>query len=349
MEEHSNRLAVSVVIPAFNEESAIEAQIAEVRDALDATDYEFEVLVVDDGSDDSTGGRAAAAGARVVRHAENRGYGASLKTGIDLARFESIVMIDADGTYPAKQIPELLAALPEADMVVAARTGAEVHVPWVRRPAKWVLRWLATRIAGRKIPDLNSGLRAFRRESVRQYFSILPDQFSWTTTITLALLADGYRILYQPINYYRRVGESKIRPWHFMDFTMLVLRVAMLFQPLRIFVPLAFLFGTVGVLKVLLDVIAFIPRNESFGASLLYEAVLSSSALFLLLMAAQLLLVGMVADGVLRRIMQRSEPQVRSRAVVLEPLDSGAIQNAPDETIETEPVALAQQSDITDP
>ena len=109
-------------------------------------------------------GDAENAGARVLRHIENRGYGAAIKTGIRAARFSAIVITDADGTYPPDQIPHLLAQLPQADMVVGSRTGKNVHIPLIRRPAKWILGWLANLVAGRRIPDLNSGLRAFHRD-----------------------------------------------------------------------------------------------------------------------------------------------------------------------------------------
>ena len=186
-----------------------------------------------------------------------------------------------------------------------------MHIPWVRRPAKWVLGWLATRIAGQPIPDLNSGLRAFRRECVKQYFAILSNRFSFTTTATLALLADDYRVVYHPIDYYRRIGQSKITPRHFMDFMILVLRMAMLFQPLKIFVPLALACGVLGLLKVAFDIVALFPRASTFGWSLLYQPVLSTSAILLLLVGLQVLLIGMVADGVLRRIAQHNKPLSR--------------------------------------
>jgi hypothetical protein len=197
-----------------------------------------------------------------------------------------------------------------------------VHIPWLRKPAKWVLGWLATRIAGRPIPDLNSGLRAFRRDCVKQYFPILSNRFSFTTTLTLALLADEYRVVYHPIDYYRRVGNSKIVPRHFMDFMILVLRMAMLFQPLKIFVPLAFSFGLLGGAKVVFDIVALFERTATFDSSLLFQPVISTSAILMLLVGLQLLLIGMVADGVIRRIAQHNRPQVPSRAIWVPELPS---------------------------
>ncbi len=306
---------VSVVIPALNEEEAIQAQVRAIQRVLDAERMDYEIIVIDDGSSDRTAERAVEAGARVLRHLENRGYGASLKTGIDAAQFDTIVISDADGTYPSEEIPELIARLETADMVVGARTTQVAHVPLARRPAKWILGKLANQIAGRNIPDLNSGLRAFRRDCVRQYFPILSNQFSFTTTVTLALLADDYRIVYHPINYYARVGHSKIKPRHFMEFIMLVLRMAMLFQPMKIFVPLALLCMSLGVLKVIFDLVSFIPRTGGLSWSFLFQPVLSTSAILLLLVGLQLLLIGMVADGALRRIAQHNGPLLASHGV----------------------------------
>ncbi|MEP7340990.1 MAG: glycosyltransferase family 2 protein, partial [Acidobacteriota bacterium] len=213
-----SRSSVSVIIPAYNEQDAVGPQVASVRAALQRSGIAHEIIVVDDGSQDGTTEEAVRAEARVLRHLKNRGYGAAIKTGIAAAKYETIAITDADGTYPSEQIPALLEILKTADMAVGARTGANVSIPLIRKPGKWMLRWLAERIAGQKIPDLNSGLRVFRRELAMQYFPVLSNKFSFTTTITLALLADDYHVAYHPIDYYARVGQSKIVPRHFMDF-----------------------------------------------------------------------------------------------------------------------------------
>ncbi|MFN0071605.1 MAG: glycosyltransferase family 2 protein [Chloroflexota bacterium] len=306
---------VSVIIPAFNEESAVGSQVQAVRAALSEAKLQHEIIVVDDASQDRTAAAVRESGARLIRHAENRGYGASIKTGIQAAEYEIIVICDADGTYPADQIPLLVAQLECADMVVGARIGTEVHIPLIRRPAKWILGKFASYIAGRKIPDLNSGLRVFRRECITQYFPILSNRFSFTTTSTLAFLADDYRVVYHPINYYRRTGTSKITPGHFMEFIMLVLKMSMMFQPLRIFMPWAMTCAALGFGKTIFDISTLIPRYGRVDESLLYQPVLSSSATLLLLTALQLLLIGMVAEGLLRRVAQ-NRPIVRSHAVI---------------------------------
>jgi glycosyltransferase involved in cell wall biosynthesis len=308
-------LPVTIIVPAFDEEEAVAGQVRAIRQTLAEREVPHEVLVVDDGSVDRTAEEALAAGARVLRHQENRGYGAALKAAIPAARYDTCVIIDADGTYPAREIPALLAELETADMVVGARSPSSAHIPWARRPGKWLLTKLAERIAGQAIADLNSGLRAFRRECVIQYFPILPDRFSFTTTVTLAYLADDYRVVYHPIDYYRRAGTSKIRPRHFLDFVILVLRMAMLFQPLKIFAPLALGAGVLGLAKVAFDIGGLFARTSTRGWVLLFEPTLSTSAILLLLLGIQLLLVGMVADGVLRRIAQRNRLLAPSHAV----------------------------------
>lgn len=299
---------VTVIIPAYNEASSIDNQIQLVREVLVGHAFTYEIIVVDDGSQDATAEAALRANVRLLQHPENRGYGASLKTGILAAHYEVVVIIDADGTYPAEQIPSLVAKMENADMVVGARTGETVKIPWVRQPAKWLLRMLATRIAEQPIPDLNSGMRVFRRETIQQYFSILSNRFSFTTTSTLAYMADDYRVVYQPINYYQRVGKSKIVPWAFMDFMVLIVRMSMMFNPLKVFTPLALTFGFLGVLKTVYDVWALFARNPGAGWTLLLQPVLSTSAVLLLFVGLQLMMIGMVADGVVRRIAQHNRP-----------------------------------------
>jgi glycosyltransferase involved in cell wall biosynthesis len=306
---------ISVVIPVFNEEGGVITQIETIKAVLNSHGMVYEIIAVDDGSSDRSAEEAVQCGVRVMQHPVNRGYGASLKTGINAAAYDIIVIIDADGTYPADEIPNLVALLENADMTVGARIGDQVHIPLVRRPAKWVLRKLAARIAEKHIPDLNSGLRAFRRDCVKQYFSVLSDRFSFTTTSTLALLADNYHVIYHPINYYPRVGKSKIVPRHFMDFMILIFRMTMLFQPLKVFIPLSFTFGFMGLLKLIFDVVTVFPRTHSFDWSVLYQPAISTSAILLLLVGFQLLLIGMVADGVIRRIAQQSGELVPSCGV----------------------------------
>ena len=247
--------ALSVVIPAFDEEGAIGEEIDRVHASLAGSGVDYELLVVDDGSRDRTYEIAAAKRCRVLRHKTNRGYGAALKHGIAAARAEHVVILDGDATYPTQSILELYAQRDDYDMVVGARLGKGAKIPWVRRPAKWLLRRLASFLVEREIPDLNSGFRLLRRSQVARFAHILPNGFSFTTTITLALMSCGYTVGYVPIRYGERVGQSKIRPAHAYEFLLLILRVVVLFNPLKVFLPLGALAFAAGAAKLAYDIV----------------------------------------------------------------------------------------------
>jgi glycosyltransferase involved in cell wall biosynthesis len=238
---------VSILVPVYNEAETIGETLRQIMEVCGRLPYRIEVIVIDDGSTDATAQLAVIAGAVLIRHDTNRGYGAALKTGLRLAQGERIVIIDADLTYPPQRIPDLVKELDTCDMAVGSRTGSQVHIPWMRRPAKWVLSVLANRVAGRKIPDLNSGLRAFRRDLGLRYIHLYPEGFSFTTTLTLALMSDGCEVRYLPIDYMRRAGQSKIHPLRdTFNFLVLIIRVAAYFNPLRIFLPATFLSGLIS-------------------------------------------------------------------------------------------------------
>ena len=283
--------ALSVVIPAFNEGEHIAEGVRDLRAVLDQTDWSYEVLVVDDGSSDATADEAAAGGADVLRRRNNRGYGAALKLGISKATHDWILITDANGTYPVAEIPRLLAEAEGQDMVVGARIGANVAIPLVRRPAKWFLTRLASYLAGRRLPDINSGLRLMRRPLVRRYEHLLPDGFSFTTTITLASTVNGHDVTYVPIDYHQRLGRSKIRPRHAFDFTLLIIRTIVFFNPLKIFLPVGALLATAGMAKFVFD----ITRNN-----------LSESAILGVLSALVIWAVGLLADQNSRIAMKRN-------------------------------------------
>jgi len=305
----------SIIIPALNEEAAVSEVIKKVRAVMDQAALPYEVIVIDDGSTDQTSIVAHKAGADVLRHIKNLGYGAALKTGIRAAHYENIIITDADGTYPVGRVPDIIKELEDADMVVGSRTGQHVKVPLLRRPAKWFLRQLASYITGECIPDLNSGLRAFHRQSVLQYYSILPDKFSFTTTITVAMLCDNYLVKYVPVDYYERVGKSKIRPTDFVNFAALTLRLAMLFHPLKIFMPFAGVLFLLGTGKFLFDVVVAYQKVYEVSFALFTHRVISSTAVILFLSGLQCLLIGMVSDGLARKITQRLPSEYQSRAV----------------------------------
>ena len=282
--------AVSVVIPAYNEGAHVASQVRDVERVLKTTGWTYEIIVVDDGSKDDTAVQADTTGARVLRRVRNRGYGAGLKLGIRHAQYGYILITDADGTYPVEAIPAMLASAERHAMVVGARTGTTVHIPLIRRPAKAFIRWLASYLSGQHIPDINSGLRLMRKDLVERYEHLLPDGFSFTTTITLASICNGYAVQYQSIDYHARLGESKIRARHAYDFTLLVLRVIVYFNPLKIFLPLGAFLASIGLGKLVYDI---------------WKDNLSETTLLGLLGAMLVWSVGMLADQNARTAVRR--------------------------------------------
>jgi glycosyltransferase involved in cell wall biosynthesis len=252
-QEASERISsgISIIIPAYNEQDGVGTVLEHIHEVLQDRGWAYELIVVDDGSDDDTYDIAGSVSdTKVLRHLRNRGYGAALKTGIRHAKFENLLITDADGTYPVHQIPELVERLigSECDMVVGARVGKHVSIPIVRRPAKWFIRKLAEIVAGIPIPDLNSGLRVFRKGATLPFLKMLPEGFSFTTTITLAMVTNGYTVEYVPISYFQRVGKSKLRPIRdTLNFVHLVLRITLYFAPLKIFVPISMVLIVVAI------------------------------------------------------------------------------------------------------
>ncbi len=227
---------ISVVIPAFNEGGAIGATILEVRRALDG--IEHEVVVVDDGCSDDTAAQATSAGARVITHPHNLGYGAALKSGIRAAVFDTIVMTDADGTYPNAEIPALLAHYRKGfNMVVGARSGDHYRESAVKAPLRYLLKWLVEFTTGRKIPDVNSGLRVLSRDEVLPYLENLCNTFSFTTSVTLAYMMTAKFVGYVPISYNERVGETKVRLFRDSLRTLqYIVQAILYYNPLKMFV-----------------------------------------------------------------------------------------------------------------
>lgn len=231
---------ISIVIPAFNEQDSIAGTITEIQSIMEANQYKpYEIVVVDDGSKDDTKQRAIDAGARVVRNPHNAGYGLSLKRGITEAKYETIVITDADLTYPAKSIPDLLKIYFEEkhDMVVGQRTGEHYRESALKAPMRAVLKFLVEFTAGRHIPDINSGLRVFNRTAVMEHFSKLCNTFSFTTSMTLGYMMTGRFVAYLPIEYHERVGSSKVRLLRDSIRTFqYIIEAIVYYNPLKIFV-----------------------------------------------------------------------------------------------------------------
>ncbi len=233
---------VSIIIPVYNEAAAIGKVLKDVKAAARVIKGGYEIIVVDDASTDGTAKavQKAVPGVCLVKHELNRGVGAARKTGLRAAKGDHIVMLDGDGTYPAEEIPGLLSFLPRYDMAVGARrreTGSFKPLRWL---AKFFVRKLAEFAIGGKIPDLNSGLRAFKRQAALRFIGILPDTHSWVSTQTLCFLANNYRIHYHPIDYRKRIGKSTFHPWRdTKTYLTLVMTTVMFFNPLRFFIPIA--------------------------------------------------------------------------------------------------------------
>jgi len=279
---------VSIIVPAYNEEEGISTTLSDVRLAMSRQSMEHEIIVVDDGSTDGTVDAVQRQeGVRLVQHHTNRGYGAAIKTGIRQARYDWIAIIDADGTYPPEAMPGLLEKIDQCDMVVGARPSGDI--PAARRPAKWLLARLAEYLAETRIPDLNSGMRVFRKDLALSYFNILPSAFSFTITITIAFLSDHYLVKFVPIPYQRREGRSKIKPVQdTLNFMQLILRTIMYFNPLKVLIPLSFLLFLAAVV---------------IGAySLVAEGrVMDITVLTLTVAALQIAVVAMIADMIQKK------------------------------------------------
>lgn len=288
--------ALSIIIPAYNEEAGIASMLDHLLEvSADFPLNAVEIIIVDDGSQDSTAQIVQSYDreqVRLLQHTQNQGYGAALKTGIRQASHEVLCIIDADNTYPAERIPDLYSDMHthSADMVVGARTGENVHIPLIRRPAKAFLRSLASYVAETSIPDLNSGLRLFRRDIVLRFFNLLPNQFSFTTTITLAMLVNGYHLRYVSINYAARTGRSKIKPIRdTLNFIQLVLRIALYFSPLRFFIPLSVLLILIGIVWGVMSAVVF-------------GRFADASTLVILMSAFQFAGIGLLAELINKRI-----------------------------------------------
>lgn len=261
MLEHSGVIA-TVVLPCYNEQDHVLQELERITAALDASGLGYEILAIDDASTDGTLAVLRQAAERmphvkVLAFRRNGGSGTARRIGTLRARGEIVVWTDADMTYPNERIPELVELLladPSYDQVVGARTSEEGTHKWLRVPAKWLIRKIAERLSNQKIPDLNSGLRAFRRSVALPYLRLLPAGFSCVTTITLAFLQNQHDVHYVPIDYAKRAGTSK---FHFVNdayrYILQVLRMIMYFDPLKVLMPLALWLLGLGVVKAVID------------------------------------------------------------------------------------------------
>jgi len=284
-------LAVSVVLPCYNERGHVELEIKRISAALHEAGLSYELICVDDGSTDGTRELLATTpGIRTILLPRNQGSGTARRIGTQQARGQVVVWTDADMTYPNERIPELVAQLDDTwDQVVGARrTEAGTHKLF-RVPAKWAIRQLACWLTNTPIPDLNSGLRAFKRSVAEPYLRLLPSGFSCVTTITLAFLSNGHPVKYVPIDYFKRAGRSKFHPFKdAYNYLLQVLRMVMYFNPLRVLMPVALtLLGLTGV-KLVFDLIR-------------HDLHVAGSTVLVGLAAFNIMAIALLADLVVRR------------------------------------------------
>ncbi len=239
--------SLTVVIPAFNEQESIRRVVTEIRERLQAADITHEVIVVVDGATDGTATEVAAVADKVIDHPQQRGYGRSLKSGILAASHELIAIIDADGTYPADRLPDLVTEADRYDMVVGARSGRFYKGGLVKRMGRWVFRLLAEFSAGQTIPDINSGFRVFRRSEMIRFFPVISAGFSFTTTSTLAYLHNDLIIRYVPIDYHKRSGRSHVRYLRdSLRALQIIIEAILRCNPIKVFLLLAFPIAMLG-------------------------------------------------------------------------------------------------------
>jgi len=235
-------VGVTILLPAYNEEQIIGSTIQEIRELYP----EFEILVIDDGSSDNTRQKAINAGANVMRHPHNIGNGAAIKTGLRYASGEWVLMMDADGQHKPADIAKLLEHKDNYDMVVGARSKGS-STSWHRDLANLIYNWLASYVTKFKVEDLTSGFRLVKNDRISKFIYLLPNTFSYPSTITMAYLRSGLSIKYVPIQTLARQGKSKIKL--FQDgirFFLIITRIATLFSPFRVFLPVSFIFFITG-------------------------------------------------------------------------------------------------------
>lgn len=284
---------LSVIIPVYNEEDAIRKTLIDLQETLlHSAIQAHEILVVNDGSSDRTAReiRAANIPCQIITHKSNKGYGASIKTGLRRASYRTIAITDADDTYPNEKIPEMYAYYREQqlDMLVGARTGKNVNYPFIKKIPKFFIIALANYITGTKIPDINSGLRIFDKQIALKFFHLYPEGFSFTITITMSMLCRGYDVDYVAIDYFARTGVSKISPIKdTLEFFSLLSKIAVFFNPLKFFMPFVGFLALISLAFMIKDV--FIVHN------------LSQSSVLFPILTVLIFFMGLIADMISKK------------------------------------------------
>ncbi len=283
-----------MLIPAYNEEASLSGVIINTLSVLKALGWSYELIVVDDGSNDKTAEVAESAGAKVVRHPYNIGNGAAVKTAIRHARGSILIMMDADGQHNPEDIPRLLDKIEQFDLVVGAR-DSNSQTAFHRDVANQLYNLFASYICGRKIEDLTSGFRAVKGNLARSFVYLLPNTFSYPTTLTLATVRSGFSLAYIPISTPSRLGKSKIRLLRDgARFLLIILKIATFFSPLKVFVPASIAIFLTGFFYGLFKIIVLGSRYGPTSAMLMTMAIL-------------VFLVGLVSEQVAQLRFDRAE------------------------------------------
>jgi glycosyltransferase involved in cell wall biosynthesis len=282
----------SVIIPAYNEGETIFKTISSLKDFLSANYELFEIIVVNDGSTDNTREILnQISGIRILNHKYNKGYGASLKTGIKKAVYNWLLFYDADGQFRAEEIKKLTDACEGYDMVIGARISKKA--PWIRSPGRKILHFLANYLSDKEIPDLNSGFRLVKKDKLLEFWHLFPNSFSFSTTLTLAFYRNCLDIMHVPVNINERTGgKSLVKPRHAIKMFFLILKTIALFSPLRVFLPVFVIFALTGLGFLIYDLI-----HKNIG----------DSSVFLFIAAIIVLLFALLADQIvaIRQELQR--------------------------------------------
>jgi glycosyltransferase involved in cell wall biosynthesis len=275
-------LGVTFVVPCFNEDpEVLRTTVRRLGASATEAGWACDIVVIDDASTRHRYDAEALGDGRLIVHKENRGYGAALATGLRAARYRWIGIVDADGTYPVESFSAMLRLTPDYQMIVGARSWADIH--WLRRIPKRGLTLLASFLADHSIPDLNSGMRVFRRDIYDDFRRIYPDRFSFSSTLTMVSLTGGYETCFLDIDYHERIGRSTIHPIKDpVRFGYQLLRLSLYFRPLRFFVPLSALIGLLAAARGVRDLVL----NNHFGGF----------TLVLCFMAFQVFFFGLIAE-----------------------------------------------------
>ena len=298
-EQSRPAIEVSIILPAFQEVQGIPSLLDRILAVMGGLDKSFEILVIDDGSADGTAAKARESGARVLSHPYNIGNGAAVKTGIREARGEILVMMDADGQHDPSDIPRLLEPIGLFDMVVGARTKAS-ETSFHRNLANKVYNWFASYVCNRKIEDLTSGFRAVKTGAARAFLYLLPNTYSYPTTLTLAIVRSGRSLKYIPVKTVRRIGRSKIRLMRDgTRFFFIIMKIATLFSPMKVFLPVSAIIFLTGLGYGLMRIFLLDGRYGPTSAMLITMSVV-------------VFMVGLVSEQVAQLRFDRSENESHS-------------------------------------